>query len=124
MTQESVQLGIKKVGLGVIIFLVGVGYGGIGKTQTITKEVIKEVPVEKIVEVEKNSDTWRELKITDDKGFTASSEAMQLCSAGFYAISNSDIATLELVTKQMKTKTVEITEVAVKRQILLKELGY
>jgi hypothetical protein len=60
---------LKQIGIGAVILLVGIGFGASGKTQVVEKEVIKEVPVETIVEVEKNGDTWRRLKEIDDKGF-------------------------------------------------------
>jgi hypothetical protein len=116
-----------KTKFGVIIavaFFIGIGFGGAGKTQTIEKEVVKEVPVEKTVEVEKNGDEWRKLKSIDDEGFIVAGEAMQLCSAGYYAISNGDVNTLEAVTAETKTKTTKMLQLGAERQKVLKTLGY
>ena len=114
----------KTIAIGIIIFVLGVGIGGAGKTKTVEKEVVREVPVEKTVQVEKNSDEWRKLKSIDDEGFTVAGEAMELCSAGYYAISNNDVNTLQAVTNETKKKTTKMLQLATERQKVLKVLGY
>jgi hypothetical protein len=49
---------------------------------------------------------------------------MELCSAGYYAISNNDLGTLEAVAEQIPKKNTEIEALASQRQQVLKELGY
>lgn len=121
----------KRIIIGVIIFitfLTGIGLGASTKATTITKEVTKEVPVEKVVErtveVEKNTDTWQQLKAVDDQGFLIASEQMGLCGQGFTAAANFDTKELTRITSEVKTNTTSLNLLAVTRQSLLKKLGY
>lgn len=111
---------IKQIMIGAGILFVGFSMGVSMDTQEV--EVVREV--EKIVEVEKNSDTWRELKEVDDKAYMIADEYIQLCSAGFYAVSNLDSGTLEAVVNQIPEKNKQIEQVAAERQELLQKLGY
>lgn len=97
-----------------------------------TREITKEVPVEKIVikevakEVSAQCDysDWKILKGIDDEGFNLATQTVNLCSQGFYAVSKSDVNTLLDISDKMKLVTPRITEVASKRQAVLKKLGY
>lgn len=102
-------------------FILG-GVIGVSGKDVREVEVIKEVPVE--VTVEANDDTWRKLKEVDDQGFMVAGESLELCSAGFYAVSQLDANTLEVVVSQIPAKSEKMTELAQQRQELLKELGY
>lgn len=120
-------MSIKQIGIGIAILFIGMMIGASGevvKEIPVEKEVIKEVPVEKIVEVEKNGDTWRRLKEIDDQGFIVAGESMELCSAGFYAVSQLDVNTLEAVAKQIPAKNKEIEALSLERNEVLVKLGY
>lgn len=109
----------------VITFIIGAGIGNAMKApDPVVKEVVKEVPVEKTVEVEKNGDTWRSLKTVDDQGFVIAGENMTLCSAGFSAVVNGDINEINRVATQVKANTTKLNNLAEDRQELLKKLGY
>lgn len=110
--------------IAIVIFIAGLSMGVLGRTRLVTREVIKEVPVEKVVEVEKNTDTWKALKDVDDLGFVIASEQMGLCSRGFTAISNLDVAEMKQVTKEVNDNTNILTGLIVDRKELLKKLGY
>lgn len=105
--------------MSVIAFFLGVAMTNSGK-QTVTKEV----PIEKIVEVEKNADVWHDLKDVDDQGFAIAGEQMSLCSDGFRAVANSDINEMTRVTTEVKARTAVMNALATKRQSLLQKLGY
>lgn len=115
---------LKTFGIGAVIFLVGVGFGGAGKTQTVTKEVPVEKVVEKTVEVEKNLSTWQELKTVDDQGFVVAASNMVLCSEGFKAVASLDTDKMNEVAADVKTNTDTLNNLGAKRQDLLKKLGY
>lgn len=117
-------MSIKNIAVGTVIFFVGVGFGGVGKTPATTKEVVKEVPVEKIVEVEKNISEWRQLKTIDDKGFVVASDQMTLCSQGFKAVVNMDVAEMNRVATEVKAKTLILDSLASERTSVLSKLGY
>ena len=109
--------------LAIVLFL-GTGMGASSKTTTVVKEVPVEKVVEKKVTVEKNGEAWRELKAIDDEGFKLAVTNAELCSAGFYAIANGDLGTIEAVTTSVKKNNDKITTVAQARQRTLKALGY
>jgi len=106
----------------IVIFFAGVGIGNSDDNPVVEKEVIKEVPVEKIVE--KNNDDWKELKTIDDEGFIVVGETMGLCGQGYKAILAGDVNKLEQINEQTNKNTAKINSLAVKRQVLLKKLGY
>lgn len=85
-------------------------------------------PKETIKEVEKEvcyrEDTWKKLKEVDDRGFILSSESMSLASDAFIAISRFDLDEIEAITKKIEDKNEEMSSLAVKRQQILRELGY
>lgn len=114
----------KNVVIGIAVFLLGVGVGGSGKTQTVTKEVPTEKIVEKTIEVEKNATEWRQLKTIDDRGFVVAGEQMTLCSQGFNAITNLDVKEMNRVATEIKTRTEILNGLATQRSEVLGKLGY
>lgn len=114
-----------KIILGVIIFFVffaGVGIGNSDDAPVVEKEVVKEVPVEKIVE--KNSSEWKELKELDDEVFIIAGETMGLCGQGYKAILANDSDKLGQINEQTNENTAKINSYATKREAILKKLGY
>jgi hypothetical protein len=96
------------------------------KTEKIIVE--KEVPIEKIVEkevlVQCDYTNWKKLVEIDDEGFGLAATGMNLCSEGFTAASELDTATLTSVNNKMRANNIKITDMATRRQSLLKLLGY
>lgn len=92
----------------------------------VTKEVVKEVPKEVIKEVPaKYDDTnWRTLKYIDDQAINYAVEELGYCSAGFTAISNGDIETLESLAPKITAVTAKVDALTVQRQAVLGKLGY
>jgi len=107
-----------------IALILGIGIGGIGKTQTVEKEVIKKVPVEKEVKVFKSEDTWRNLKSIDDELLKIAITNTELCSGALYALSNGDTGTITEIEKQVKENRVKFQESTQKRVEEAKKLGY
>ena len=99
--------------LGAIIFS-----GPKSSPKEITKEVIKEVPAQC------DYSTWKRLKEVDDRGFGYCVKTMELCSQGFTAISNLDVAGIQRVTNDMNRVVPNIEATASERQTILSKLGY
>jgi len=104
----------------IVIFFAGVGIGNSDDNPVVEKEVIKEVVVEKSVE----KPEWKELKTIDDEGFIVVGETLGLCGEGYKAILAGDVNKLEQINEQTNKNTAKINSLAVKRQVLLKKLGY
>ena len=94
----------------------------------VVKEVIKEVPVEKIVVKEVSTEcdysNWKALKVIDDEGFNLASIGMGLCSQGFDAASKLDTVEMQKIANKMGVNSDSISKLAIRRQSLLKLLGY
>ena len=104
--------------IGLALFI-GIGIGGSGSKDT-------PAPVTKTntVYVDKNGDTWKQLKTIDDQGFSLASEGMGVCAEGYTAIGNGDYASLATISPKMKDLTTQINAIGVQRQGLLTQLGY
>lgn len=109
----------------VVALLVGTGIGqGIKAPKPEIQTVIKEVPVEKIVEVEKNRANWEGLKTIDDQAFVVAGEQMTLCSQGYTAVANLDTKEITRIATEVKAKTSSLNLLSTQRQAVLKKLGY
>lgn len=113
--QQQKQIAIK-VGLLFVVLLVGILIG-----TKITKDPQAIVTT---VEVEKNGDTWRELKAIDDEGFKLASKQLELCTGAMYAASNGDLGTLTAIDAEIKKDAGKSSEISKARQNALKILGY
>jgi len=101
------------------IVIVGIFFlGMIIAPKGSVREVVKEVPTQC------DYSNWRTLKEIDDIGFTLSAEGLDLCSRGFYAVSELDVDKLTKISAEMETLTPKIQNVANRRQSILKTLGY
>lgn len=67
---------------------------------------------------------WKSLKEVDDRGFQLSAEAMGICSEMVTAVRIDDEASISLLTEDIEDSSRMISDVAEKRQAILKELGY
>ena len=111
-----------------IVFVLGMLF----PLRTIEKktETVREVPVEKRVEVVKevlaqcNFSDWQKLKAIDDQGFNYCTIALELTSQGFTAVSRQDYNQLKKITAQMTVNNQNISEATLERQTLLDKLGY
>lgn len=116
----NVTMTKKKLG----IILVVVFFAGVITAPKTTNEVVETKEVVKEVEVEKDLSDWKALKAVDDQGFTIAAENMTLCSEGFQAVTRLDADEMDRVAKQLNKNTEKITDLASQRQILLTKLGY
>jgi len=92
------------------------------KEVEVEKEVIKEV--EKKIEVCSKEKSWKELKKVDDEIIELSSEAFMIVSDSFIAISEYDVTRVEKNNKKIQDMTPTMIDKGIKRQGILKDLGY
>jgi len=85
---------------------------------------IVEVPKEVIKEVCPQESLWRELKEIDDEGFMVASDGFFIVGDTFDALSRLDFEAVEEYTKELSDGVEAMDDIAIKRQAILKELGY
>ncbi len=84
-------------------------------------------PTEKVItEVEKECDytAWRQLKEIDDEGFNHCTVGFELASEGFYAISTMEFDKIDDIVARTTANNDKITNTAIRRQEVLRTLGY
>jgi len=91
----------------VLLFGISLGVGVSGNPVVETKEVVKEVC--------SAEDKWKKLKVVDDKAFGYAAEFAGLCVD--FANGNYRPGDIDLITEK-------ISNVAVERAEILRELGY
>lgn len=113
--QQQKQIALK-IGLLALVLLVGVFIG--------TKLTKDPQAIVTTVEVEKNGDTWRELKAIDDEGFRLAQTQIELCTGAMYAASQGDTGTLTAIEEQVEKEAGRSAVIVETRRQILNELGY
>lgn len=106
------------------VFILGVVVAPKNPTQKVTEVVYKDKEVGQECPACCDYSNWRTLKEIDDEGFDLSAEGMELCSQGFYAASEFDTSKLLQINADMKALTPQLNSLGVKRQSILRVLGY
>lgn len=102
---------------GFIIFTAGFWFG-------TTAENTEVREVERIVEVERNIGTWRELKEVDDEVIALAATQLGLCGEGFLAISNRNFDEVNRIIGDVRATTERVNGLVGERKRLLEKLGY
>jgi hypothetical protein len=102
----------------IVILIVIFGFIGYCMGSSNKKEVVKEIPATC------DYSSWKSLKEIDDNVIQLSSDALGLCSEGFFAASEMDVDKINAVTTKMNDIAPKVEEVGTKRQSVLKTLGY